>query len=213
MVDWLLSYSYLGFTIVLILTGCGLPLPEEVPIILAGVASSQPNSLDPALAFAACLVGALLGDCMIYLIGYHFGHNLVRRHPRFAQLLHADREADVERVVRQHAFKVLILARFLVGIRAPVYLAAGVVRMPFRRFILIDTVCASAVVGAFFGLAYWFGDTVGAWIRRGEILLTVVVVLVVAVVIAISWVKGGKLLKKIGAAEAVKANEEPVGKA
>ncbi len=71
--------SYLGIILFLVLTGCGLPIPEEVPIVLAGVLSAK-GQLVPEWAFAACLIGALLGDSLMYLIGYHFGHNLLREH-------------------------------------------------------------------------------------------------------------------------------------
>ena len=175
--------SYLGIVVVLILTGSGLPLPEEVPIVAAGVASSV-GSLNPWWAFLCCLIGALAGDSVIYVIGYHFGHTLVTRHPRFAHLLHAEREAKIEEMIRRHGFKVFFLSRFMVGIRAPVYLTAGILRMSFRRFIVIDAICASSVVGLFFGLSYAYGDRVKALIdlvRRSEIGVTIVVALGVGV--------------------------------
>jgi len=181
--------SYLGIIVVLILTGSGLPIPEEIPIIAAGVASSV-GTLNPWLAFVCCLIGALAGDSVIYVIGYHFGHSLVTRHPRFAQLLHADREARIEAMIRRHGLKVFFLSRFMVGIRAPVYLTAGILRMSFRRFILIDTVCATAVVAVFFGLGYAYGDHVTALfqlIRRSEIGLSVAVVTGVCVVVLYYW--------------------------
>lgn len=170
--------SYLGIVVVLILTGSGLPIPEEIPIIAAGVASSV-GTLNPWWAFVCCLIGALAGDSVIYVIGYHFGHSLVTRYPRFAQLLHAEREARIEAMIRRHGLKVFFLSRFMVGVRAPVYLTAGILRMSFRRFILIDTVCATAVVGLFFGLGYAYGDRVTALIqliRRSEIGLSLAVV-------------------------------------
>jgi membrane protein DedA with SNARE-associated domain len=169
--------SYLGIVVVLILTGSGLPVPEEVPIIAAGVASSV-GTLNPWGAFICCLLGALAGDAVIYAIGYHFGHSLVTRHPRFAHLLHAEREAKIEEMIRRHGLKVFFVSRFMVGIRAPVYLTAGILRMSFRRFLLIDAVCATSVVGVFFGLAYAYGDHVTALfrlIRRSEIGLSVAV--------------------------------------
>src|SRR5262245_16433896 len=122
--------SYLGIILILVLTGSGLPIPEEVPIIAAGVASSL-GKLDPRWAFAACLIGAILGDSVLYGIGYTFGRSLITRHPRFAHLLHAEREAKIEQMIRRHGLKVFFLSRFMVGIRAPVYLAAGTLRMPF----------------------------------------------------------------------------------
>jgi membrane protein DedA with SNARE-associated domain len=176
--------SYLGIIIVLILTGSGLPLPEEVPILAAGVASSV-GTLHPGWAYLACVVGAVLGDSVLYAIGYHFGRSLVIRHPRIAHLLHAEREAKIEEMIRRHGFKVFFLARFMVGIRAPVYLTAGVLRMSYRRFLLIDAICATSVVSLFFGLSYAYGDRVAGWIRDSEIGLTVLVVLVVLVVVGV----------------------------
>ncbi len=109
---------YLSIIVVLILTGCGLPVPEEFPIIAAGVASSGADAhLNPWLALGACLIGALAGDSMLYTIGYHFGHNLVKAHPRLARLLHAEREARMEQLLNRHGLKVLFLARFMVGVR------------------------------------------------------------------------------------------------
>jgi membrane protein DedA with SNARE-associated domain len=162
-----------------------LPIPEEVPIIAAGVASSL-GKLNPWAAFAACLVGALLGDCLIYALGYHFGYNLFR-HRRFAHLLHAENEARYERIIRQHEWKVLFLARFMVGIRAPVYLAAGILRMPFRRFLLIDLFCVMAVVGTFFGLSYAFGEWIATWVKRSELGLTIVVLAVALSAFGVFW--------------------------
>src|SRR5437868_14442063 len=78
------SYGYLGITVFLILTGCGLPLPEEVAIIAAGVAAGQ-GALNPWLALAACLVGAIVGDSAMYLIGRRFGKAILERHPFWAR--------------------------------------------------------------------------------------------------------------------------------
>jgi membrane protein DedA with SNARE-associated domain len=179
MVDWLLqSGSYLGIFAFMVLTGCGLPLPEEVAIVFAGVQSAQGDLLTPA-AFVACLAGALVGDAVMYGIGRRFGHGLISRHPRLAKLVHADREADFEQAILRHGFKVLLLARFMVGVRGPVYLASGVVRMPFRRFLLWDLVCATVVISVFFAVAYSLGeafdrDAIGGMVRETELAITLV---------------------------------------
>ncbi|MCA9230946.1 MAG: DedA family protein [Planctomycetales bacterium] len=176
--DFLLQHGgYLGIIIFLVLTGCGLPIPEEVPIVLAGVFSAQ-GRLDPQLAFSACLFGALLGDSVMYAIGYHFGHGLVAAHPKFGKFVGAQREEYFEQAIQRHGFKVMLLARFMVGIRGPVYLAAGVVRMPFRRFLLWDMVCATLVVGTFFGLSYAYGEQITDLIRDAEMKLTLIVLAV-----------------------------------
>jgi membrane protein DedA with SNARE-associated domain len=177
MIDLLLAHcSYLGIIIVLILTGSGLPIPEEVPVIAAGILSAH-GQLVPWLAFASCLFGALAGDCVMYWIGRHFGRSVVREHPWWAHFVKPEREAQIEMMMRRHGLKVFFLARFLVGLRSPVYLSAGILRVPFRRFLLIDLFCATTVIGTFFGLSYVFGTTIVGWIRNAEYVLTGVVLL------------------------------------
>jgi len=182
MTDILLTHgSYLALVIVLILTGSGLPIPEEVPIIAAGVLAAQ-GTLDPWLALGWCIFGAIVGDCIMYFIGYHFGRGVLREHPWWARFVTPHREAQIEVMFRRHGLKVFLVARFLVGLRSPVYLTAGILRVSFKRFFLIDLICATAVVGTFFGLTYWFGKYIAQWVRTGEVLLTIVVVIALAVV-------------------------------
>jgi membrane protein DedA with SNARE-associated domain len=176
MSEYLLTHgSYLLIMLVLVLAGGGLPLPEEVPVVAAGVLSST-GQMHPGLAFAACLAGALLGDCVMYAIGRHFGRRVVREHRLWARFVHPEREAQIEHMLQVHGLKVFFLARFLVGLRSPVYLAAGVLRVPFRRFLFFDLLCATAVIGTFFGLSYCFGHAIARWVRGAELLLTLAVV-------------------------------------
>ncbi len=201
MVDLLFEHgSYLGIVLFLVLTGCGLPIPEEVPVVTAGVLASQ-GALDPLGAFFACLVGAILGDCVMYAIGYHWGHGLLKEHPRFAHLLHAEREARFETAIRRHGLKVLFAARFMVGVRSPVYLSAGILRIPFRRFLLMDLLCATVVVGLFYWLTYLFGDHIAQWIKKAELGLTTLVILAVVAVAAFFYLRRRRRLARLEAVQ------------
>ena len=141
--------SYLGIFLFIASTGCGMPIPEEAAIVVAGVLSAQ-GHLHWGIAFAACLAGAIVGDSFMYAIGYRWGHGIFTSHPRFAKLLAAENEQQFQQAIEDHALKVMLLARFLIGIRAPVYVMTGVVRMPFRRFLMYDVISASLVVGVVF---------------------------------------------------------------
>lgn len=188
MADLLLAHgSYFAIILALVLIGSGFPVPEEVPVVTAGVLSGH-GQLNPWLALASCLVGAMAGDSIMYWIGYQFGRSVIREHRWWARFVKPEREAKIEQMIEHHGLKVLFLTRFLVGMRTPFYLAAGVLRVPFRRFIVMDLFCATTVIGLFFGLSYFFGPTVAQWIRGAEVWLTVVVVLVVAVVVgSVYW--------------------------
>lgn len=178
--------SYLAIIIVLILTGSGLPIPEEVPIVAAGILSAN-ATLDPLLAFLCCLFGAIVGDCVMYFIGYHFGRGVLREHRWWARFVTPEREAQIETEFRRHGLKVFLVARFLVGLRSPVYLTAGILRVSFKRFFLIDLICATAVVGTFFGLTYLFGQHIAKWVSRAEVLLSISVGIAMVCIAIYLW--------------------------
>jgi len=172
-------YGYLGIVLVLILTGAGLPIPEEIPIVAAGVLSAE-GSLDPIGAFVACLAGALLGDTVIYVIGRYLGHGFFSRHPWFAHLLHEEREEQMETLIKRHGLKIFFAARFMVGVRAPIYLAAGVLRVPWRRFLFVDAISATVVVSTVYWLSFRFGKEIGDFFRNSQYVITTVVFVAVA---------------------------------
>jgi membrane protein DedA with SNARE-associated domain len=189
MYDYVLEFfsqgtsAYGGIVLILVLTGAGLPIPEEIPVIAAGVLSGH-GTLHVGLAFAACLVGALCGDCVMYGLGRYFGRSLLRERHWFAPYLTPEREALIEEHIKRHGLKVFFLARFLVGLRSPVFLAAGILRVPFRRFILIDLFCATVVISFFFSLGYIFANQIRAWlqaIRQAEYALSGSLLAVIAI--------------------------------
>jgi membrane protein DedA with SNARE-associated domain len=123
----------------------------------------------------------------MYAIGRQFGHRVLREHSLWARLVKPHREAQMQRMIQRHGLKVLLLARFLVGLRSPVFLSAGILRLPLRRFLLIDVFCASAVIGLFFGLSYAYGETIANWIRDAEVVLTIVVVFLAIAAAVYFW--------------------------
>jgi membrane protein DedA with SNARE-associated domain len=171
------SWSYLGIFVFLVLTGCGLPIPEEVPIIAAGVMSR--GTLNPGMALVTCIAGAVVGDMMMYALGRHFGRGILKKQGYLHSLLSAEREHEIERQFRLHGLKVLFAARFLVGIRSPIYITAGILKVPFQRFVMADMLCATIVIPLFFGVSYLFADqiqTLWQWLRTAELAVTAALV-------------------------------------
>ncbi len=185
MIEWLEQGSYLGIVLFLTLTGLGLPVPEEIPIVAAGVAS-RAGALDWWLALPACLIGALLGDSLMYAIGRFFGARFLREHRLLSGFLTEEREKKIELLIQQHGIKAFFAARFLVGLRSPFYLTAGILRVKYRWFLFADFICASIVISAFFGLAYAFGNRITGLIQSAEKGLTLVVLIAGIVAFAVA---------------------------
>lgn len=170
--------TYVGIFIFMVLTGFGLPLPEELAIVAAGIMSAN-GQLATGAALAALVLGGLVGDAVVYAIGTRLGDGILARH-RWLPRVNPVRFEQVRGLLERHGFKVLFVARFLVGLRFIVYLAVGASRMSFRRFMLIDAVCAALVIGSFFALSFFlsdrYGDVIYGWLRTGEFLVTAAVV-------------------------------------
>jgi membrane protein DedA with SNARE-associated domain len=181
MLDDFLNLRYLGIVLLLSLSGLGLPIPEEVVVVTAGFLSHDGEIFKWQYAYLACLGGALIGDIVVYSIGRYLGHGFFKRYPWFARLMHEEREAKMEQVIQKHGLKVFFVARFLVGVRVPLYLAAGVVRMSWPRFLLINVFCATTVVSLTFWLGYRYGNSVVETIRDSQSGLTSIVLLVIAI--------------------------------
>ncbi len=156
--------GYLGIALILILGGLGLPIPEEAPVILAAVLSRNEKMLWP-LALATCLAGVLVGDFIVYFLGYHYGEKVLSlRLTR--RLLTRAREAQIKGYFHRHGFKILVLGRFAVGFRTAAYLTAGILKLPPLKLLLTDIVAASLSTFLMFGLGYIFAHQIQSGIRE-----------------------------------------------
>jgi membrane protein DedA with SNARE-associated domain len=160
--DWLVGHlGYLGIVMLLVLGGLGLPVPEEAPIILAAILSRKGTMFWP-LALAACFVGVLVGDFIVYFLGFFYGEKVLGFRLTRKFLTRA-REAQIKGYFHRHGIKILILGRFAVGFRTAAYLTAGILRLPALRLLLADLFAATLSTFLMFGLGYFFAE----WIETG----------------------------------------------
>lgn len=161
-----LDYGYLAVFLVLLLCGLGLPLPEEVTLIAAGVVVFEGRADLHAMVLVTIL-GILGGDSLLFALGWRFGPPLLTRR-FFRRLLHADRMAKVRRQFDRHGVKAVFFARFFAGIRACVYFTAGTLGMRYRTFILLD-LCGALLSAP---ISVWLGMHFGAGIEEALKYLT-----------------------------------------
>ena len=74
--DLIARFTYAGIFLVLFVAGLGAPIPEELPILAAGVLSSQ-DIVRWWAALGVCLVGVLAGDTALYWVGHHWGDHIL----------------------------------------------------------------------------------------------------------------------------------------
>ena len=153
-------FTYGGIFLALLLGGLGAPIPEELPILAAGVLARE-GVVRGWFAVPLCIVGVLAGDVILYWAGRHWGDRVLRwRLVRF--VLTEKRERRLLNAYRTHGVKIIIVARHVMGLRAAAFLTAGIARLPFWRFLLVDAAAACVGVPLSFGLAYFFTDQLQA---------------------------------------------------
>jgi membrane protein DedA with SNARE-associated domain len=170
--------GYLGIALLLVLGGLGLPVPEEAPIILAAVLSKNARMWWPP-ALAACLVGVLVGDFVVYFLGFFYGEKVMSL-PLTRKFLTRAREAQIKGYFHRHGIKILILGRFAVGFRTAAYLTAGILKLPPLRLFLTDLFAASLSTLLMFGLGYVFAHQIEASFDKVKHWLTAVVAVALA---------------------------------
>jgi membrane protein DedA with SNARE-associated domain len=157
MIDLLLAqqgnYIYISLALALLAGSIGLPIPEDFPLIVAGIILHK-ESIDPILLFCVCYTSIILGDLIIYRIGHYFGPKLFE--VRF--LKHRLKPQMVRFITSRldkHALWMIFLARHLFYFRTITFLLCGAFRMNYYKFIFYDLISALVSVP----LIMYFGYT------------------------------------------------------
>jgi membrane-associated protein len=130
--------------------------PGDTAMITAGILASN-GGLSLVLVIAAGALGGILGDNLFYLLGRRFG-------PRLAgMMLRGGRSAEAyrwaERQLDSRGSTVILVGRFIPGGRAVTTFASGTVSFPYRRFLAVDALAATAWASYTALLGYAGGET------------------------------------------------------
>src|SRR5262245_65888360 len=108
-------FSYAGLLVILLLASLGLPVPEEVPIITAGILSHE-GILRWWLALPTCIAGVLAGDLILYGAGRHWGERVLE-HRLLGRLLTRERLEEIEAGYRRRGLQLVVLSSNVVAPR------------------------------------------------------------------------------------------------
>jgi len=156
------EYPYLGVALVFVLCGIGLPLPEELVLLAAGyVCAKFPEHASLPLMMLWCAGAILTGDLIPFVLGRVFGVRLLRL--RWLRYFVTKRRLAVfDGWFRRRGDLVIFIARFLAGLRVVAFFTAGTMKMPWRRFLLLDGLGIAVLVP----LLTWIGYHSAGFIER-----------------------------------------------
>jgi membrane protein DedA with SNARE-associated domain len=155
------EYGYLGVFVALIASGFGFPIPEELPVLTAGImVGHEDTTLYWYFMLPVVIAGVVIGDGVLYGIGRIWGHKLLDLKWIQRKFLSPKKRIEIEKNFADRGIMVLLGARMLPGIRSPIFIMAGMLRVPLGRFLLADGIYAIPLVNLLFWLAYMLTDQV-----------------------------------------------------
>lgn len=149
-------FTYAAIIGVLLLCGLGLPLPEEVPILTSAILAAS-GTLEPWTALGALMLGVMVGDSAMFWLGQRWGTHLLE-HGFARRMLTPERNAKILEYFAKYGAWIIFVARFLPGLRAPLFLTAGSMKVRFWIFFAMDGAAALISIPTSFWLAYYFTD-------------------------------------------------------
>jgi membrane protein DedA with SNARE-associated domain len=187
---------YLVIFALLFLGDIGLPFPEDTTLILSGFLISQGiTKLLPTLFVVYS--GLLMTDFFLYLAGRKYGR-LIVEHKRFHKIISAERLSKLEEKFKRWGIFVVFFGRHLLGVRAQVFLVAGVMRMPAIRFLTVDAASAIITITLMVGIGYLGGNSIETLkkdITRVEHIAVLLMIMLFVGWIIFRYFKGIKKLK------------------
>jgi membrane protein DedA with SNARE-associated domain len=186
-------FPYIGIFILLILGGVGLPFPEDATLILSGFLVGQ-NVISPFQTFLTVYSGLLISDYFLYWAGKKYGRMLVL-HKKFQKIISPDQLSKLEEKFQRRGIWVIFIGRHFIGLRAQIFLVAGVMRMPAIKFLTTDATTALLTIAFMGGMGYAGGNSVQILRRdltRIEHIAIVVLMMLIAGWIVFKYFKGNK---------------------
>jgi membrane protein DedA with SNARE-associated domain len=177
-------FGYFGVTGIVFIESFGVPAPGETSIIAGSVLAGN-GQLNIFVVAVAAFLAAVGGDSIGYVIGRTGGRSLLLRFGRYVGL-NERRLTRVETFMAKRGPIMVVVARFVEGLRQLNGVVAGVTRMPFPKFLLYNAIGAALWVGVWSSAGYFAGNHLdaieGVIHRYSNVALIAAVVLVAAYV-------------------------------
>lgn len=158
--------AYSAIVGLLLICGLGVPLPEDITLIAAGILSAL-GSISMPGAIAAGLIGVLAGDAFLYTVGRIYGRRAFNL-PIIRSIMTPRRITLAERKILRNSHFICFTARFLPGLRSPIFLMSGIMGVRPIVFYGLDGVAALISVPVWVFVGHWVGENLDMAMKVAE---------------------------------------------
>ena len=176
LLQWMTQYAYqawliyLGIFLLMMASGFGLPIPEEMTLISSGLVcyvASRPDmypppfpgatAVNPYVTAGVALFSVIFADCLVFTLGKLYGGKILRSsfmaryRPRFEK---------VEEWTKKYGMWAAGGFRFTPGLRFPGHFACGMMGLSVSKFLFVDATAALLSVPTQVLLVAHYGDKI-----------------------------------------------------
>ena len=158
----------------LMLAGFNLPISEDLVVLSSAVVAATVVPQNTYKLFAFVFFGCYLSDWLSYWIGRVFAPWL-RKRKLLGKMVDNRRVVKINRFYSKYGISTLLFGRFIpFGVRNFLFMSAGMVRVNFLKFIIVDGIACLLSNMIWFTLAYSLAENyhqVLAYMKRANLLL------------------------------------------
>ncbi|MFF5565194.1 DedA family protein [Streptomyces sp. NPDC012623] len=158
---------YVLVGVVIGLESLGIPLPGEIVLVSSALLASQHGEINPYVLGACATAGAIIGDSIGYAIGRKGGRPLLARlGAKFPKHFGEAQIAMAERSFQKWGMWAVFFGRFVALLRIFAGPLAGVLHMPYWKFLIANVLGGIVWAGGTTAVIYSVGVVAEAWLKR-----------------------------------------------
>jgi membrane protein DedA with SNARE-associated domain len=165
-------YGYVGVGGLLLLENFGVPVPGETVLIAAAVFAGL-GKLHIGIVIIVAIVASIIGDNIAFAVGRYGGHPLLERYGKYV-FLTPGRIARTEAFYARNGARIVLIARFIDGLRQANGLIAGITEMKWQKFVTYNTIGATVWVTTW-AMAGYLGASHVNTLLRYQLYLTILI--------------------------------------
>jgi membrane protein DedA with SNARE-associated domain len=149
------QYGLWAILLLVFLEDFGIPVPGET-VLIAGAIFAGSGRLNVVAVAVVGFAAAVFGDNIGYAIGRFGGRVLAERWGRYV-FLTPERLDAAEAFFSRHGAKIIVIARFIEGLRQANGIIAGIAQMHWLKFFVFNALGAALWVGTWVCAGYFAG--------------------------------------------------------
>lgn len=157
------QYGYFAVGGLLLLENFGIPVPGETVLIAAAVFAGL-GKLNILTVILIAIAASIIGDNVGFALGRYGGHPLLERYGKYIFLTQR-RIAKSEAFYARNGTKIVLVARFIDGLRQANGIIAGVTEMKWQVFLTCNIIGASVWVVTWSVVGYLGASHVTTFLR------------------------------------------------